>query len=678
MWQRRWILPESPSEKMDMEYSGSDVPVSPSPIKEMICVSPTDTALPEVNIITPGNVNQALIPEPISPLPLEEETLQINNSIHVSEEKSNKYKKPARPCLFCKLPQSRLKHHLLTKHKDEPKIQPLLTMSSMEQDAYIASLRKEAIKCFNVEMLNEGERGFMRERCASSKSEQHDTAAVVMCSGCKGFFANKYKTRHVLICPVAGNNFVLPMVNIASFHQIEQLPNDFKELLNSLYSDEIGEYIKTDNIILMFGARSYSALKRKKDKVFETRKYVRGRMRLVARLYLAFREVYSKQEEVCLTDRLNNAADMYRRDAISILAKAVNNLSGNAAHENSSVNSMCDQKSGLKVSILNLLKLTSNFLNGHFLMKNLDARGKQVTDFLVVLTLCQDEIFGDAYYAINYRKNINLKKPLSLPNDDDVTRLMDECNKVMSSIDKFDHPANCFVDVRSAAATSLIIFNARRGGEPVRLHLYQWQEALRGDWVEKDDLPEVFDNTSMYITYQTGKGADHLVPVIFPPQTFQAMQFLTSEEIRRDAGVHGENIYVFASTQNSRGHADGWHLMDDMLKRINLKGVINSTSNRHRVASLLAKLQLPEFERQLIYKHFGHSERINQTIYQAVPGSLQLNKTGNHLMQINTLQGGANPKMENTVKWQEKISKRKSPRSMNEHQGKNYNFTTII
>ena len=58
---------------------------------------------------------------------------------------------------------------------------------------------------------------------------------------------------------------------------------------------------------------------------------------------------------------------------------------------------------------------------------------------------------------------------------------------------------------------------------------------------------------------------------------------------------------MFASTQKSLGHADGWHCMDDMLKRINMKGAANSTTNRHRVDSILAKLELPEFERQLIY-----------------------------------------------------------------------------
>ena len=175
--------------------------------------------------------------------------------------------------------------------------------------------------------------------------------------------------------------------------------------------------------------------------------------------------------------------------------------------------------------------------------------------------------------------------------------------------------------------------------------------------MEKADAPSVYNTSTMYITYHTGKGADHLVPVIFPVETSQAMQYLTSPEVRRDAGVEAGNIYVFASTQKSLGHADGWHCMNDMLERINLKGAINSTSNRHRVASILAKLELPEFERQLIYKHFGHSERINQTVYQALPGSMKLNSTGKRLLEINSTAGNASPAKKAATKWEEETRK---------------------
>ena len=56
------------------------------------------------------------------------------------------YKKPARLCLFCNKPESRLKRHILTKHKNIPEIAELLKMESEEQDHHIDIYRKEAIK----------------------------------------------------------------------------------------------------------------------------------------------------------------------------------------------------------------------------------------------------------------------------------------------------------------------------------------------------------------------------------------------------------------------------------------------------------------------------------------------------------------------------------------------------
>lgn len=78
---------------------------------------------------------------------------------------------------------------------------------------------------------------------------------------------------------------------------------------------------------------------------------------------------------------------------------------------------------------------------------------------------------------------------------------------------------------------ALTIFCARRGGEPARLQIYQWHEAVNGKWIIKEDLPDEFDEHSILITYQTGKGADHLMPKIFTSETIQAMKYLTDEQI---------------------------------------------------------------------------------------------------------------------------------------------------
>ena len=75
-------------------------------------------------------------------------------------------------------------------------------------------------------------------------------------------------------------------------------------------------------------------------------------------------------------------------------------------------------------------------------------------------------------------------------------------------------------------------------------------------------------------------------------------------------------------------HASGWHCINDILKRISLEGAINTTRNRHRVASLLAKLNLSDNEKNLIYQH------VNESIYQSAAGSLQLKNTGKRLLEI--------------------------------------------
>ena len=153
---------------------------------------------------------------------------------------------------------------------------------------------------------------------------------------------------------------------------------------------------------------------------------------------------------------------------------------------------------------------------------------------------CADDYCADAYYDIKYRRNVHSNKPINLPQDSDVELLLRSCNELFQSISSFEHPSVIFVPLRAACVTFLIIFNAQRGGEPVRLQFYQWNEALNGHWVEKGDLPEDHDETVL-ITYQTGKGSDHLVPIIFPSNIIQPLKFLTDMNVRKEAGVNDKN-----------------------------------------------------------------------------------------------------------------------------------------
>ena len=501
-------------------------------------------------------------------------------------------------------------------------------MNTKEQDRFVADFRRRAIQDYNLDVIRSGKTNYMRGR----RSNDNFVESPIMCSGCKGFFAKGYKSRHPLICPAAGSNIMVPIVSLDETHFFETYPKEFIELLNSLQLDEVCNYVKQDEIILMIGHRFFGGTKRKKGKIVGTAKTVRTRMRLTTRLYLSFREFYSKQSAITQTHAQGNAADMYRRESITILGEAINALSDRSDEDINHI-TVTGQKTGLKISIQNLLIISAYYLIRYYLVKWADDKSKRVADFLVVLKLYEDELFGDAYCDINYRRNINVRKPKVFPKQDDVNLLLDEYELIMKSIDTYDFPADNYISVRSAVAASLVIFNARRGAEPVRLQISQWIEALNGEWIEREESLHDFDPESMLITYQTSKGSDHLVSVLFPHETLQACKFLANLEIRKDAGVHKNNVYLRPCTHHSMSHASGWHCINEILKRLNRKGTINATKNRHRVASLLAKFKLSEKEKELIFKHFGHSQKINKDVYQTPPGLLQIANTGQKLLK---------------------------------------------
>ena len=123
--------------------------------------------------------------------------LQVVHNETLKGKNNKGYRKPHRPCIFCNLPQSQLKRHILTKHKTEVQVIPILSMNSKEQDRQIAMFRKQGIKNHNVNVLKNGKVGdFTRERLSV------ELEVPIMCCGCNGFFAQNFKALHQLISPV--------------------------------------------------------------------------------------------------------------------------------------------------------------------------------------------------------------------------------------------------------------------------------------------------------------------------------------------------------------------------------------------------------------------------------------------------------------------------------------------
>ena len=126
------------------------------------------------------------------------------------------------------------------------------------------------------------------------------------------------------------------------------------------------------------------------------------------------------------------------------------------------------------------------------------------------------------------------------------------------------------------------------------------------------------------LAYQSGKGTSHLVPVILPHHTIAPLKILSSKEVREKLTL-STNEFLFPFLK-SASFVSSWHAFNTIVKKSQITNInlMTATSNRHRIATLFAKLDMNEIERKYIYDHFGHSESINKNIYQAPPALKEL------------------------------------------------------
>lgn len=116
-----------------------------------------------------------------------------------------------------------------------------------------------------------------------------------------------------------------------------------------------------------------------------------------------------------------------------------------------------------------------------------------------------------------------------------------------------------------------------------------------------------------------GKGNNHLLPILIPPDTVEALKKIANEDFRKVGSVLSTNKFLFASSLSSESHVSGWHAVNSVCQSLDLKSGrdIIATKNRHRISPLFASLDVPKNDRDLFYSHMGHSEDINKDMYQA-------------------------------------------------------------
>ena len=191
-----------------------------------------------------------------------------------------------------------------------------------------------------------------------------------------------------------------------SIPQLSFINKNFeKNILLKLRSDAIGNICRTDETILRLGSKFFWKVKSKEDKSMEVYKGVRGEMRCLAKCY----NIFLKEEGVKHTYK--NSLDMFSRTNFEQLSNVIEKISTKKD----------GIKAGLKQNLYYLIKKSATVMQYFFYAEKRDAEADELNKFINVFKCWQSYLFGDAIYALQKNKQVNLRKPLKLPLEEDLS-----------------------------------------------------------------------------------------------------------------------------------------------------------------------------------------------------------------------------------------------------------------
>ncbi|KAJ8050179.1 hypothetical protein HOLleu_03277 [Holothuria leucospilota] len=228
-------------------------------------------------------------------------------------------------------------------------------------------------------------------------------------------------------------------------------------------------------------------------------------MRRPSALYLLF---LKQQEQLgVVRQREGNIADMFIRANFTHLEQAVIEYTTKGFG-----NSTDDLKHGLKTAVYYLIKKACKLIKGMYLIDDEDDKASDVDKFIDVFELSHDYLFGDATYAMNRNRNEKLRKPEALPLEEDIAKFREYTLFRMQAITRESYvvfDTHNFVELRDLLVSRLTLFNARRGGEPCRLRLVEWEDAAKNAWISQQEVQKLdeLDRAllkDLKVAYQTG------------------------------------------------------------------------------------------------------------------------------------------------------------------------------
>jgi integrase len=498
------------------------------------------------------------------------------------------------------------------------------------RDREFEKFKKEGI--FNVNSAILTEKYPDRSKLLKERKQSNE---LVVCSLCRGFFSKKTIYRHKRKCVAAESTTDYPETfSLGLLRPEPGFSDKYRHtILESFHDTEVGTLIKNDDWIKRYGYFSFKNSEGT-EKSADKRKTLMSNLRRLAQLYSIFRDIMKKENPSVI---LESCSQMFDRDYIMYIQEAITVMTTNS--------STGEIKNGLKVSLRYLIKDVCKVMRANYYLIRQDEKAEEMNKFMTVLQIIWPSFFASAEESVIKKRQSDLRRPLRLPSEAEIMKLRDFNKDGIESLSSDLYRTlnyNQFCRLRDAVVCRLTLYNARRGGEPCRMTLNNWDDALKGVWIDPSKVEDVKDEIEKKLLCETKIAYIHaskvakLVPLLIPIDCWQAMKVLTDLDIRRGAEIHVKNHYCFPNVKHSLNHCTGWICVNNMCKKAGLAHCINATDMRHYVATAYALLDVSASDREMFYKHLGHSQSMNENVYQCPPAMRTITTVGRFL---NTLEG---------------------------------------
>jgi len=466
-----------------------------------------------------------------------------------------------------------------------------------------------------------------------------DATDYQSCEWCHGWYRPRQLWRHKRNCklkPVQSRGGVRRVAS--GMILTSDISPEVKTVIAGMQSGQERLIVSKDTLMHMLAAKLLSRSAHSKHHT----NYIRSRLRTLARLLIQLRKTDSRLQ---CADLQTAIAPRFFRSVI----QAVQVISGydNKTHTYTAPS--------LAIRLGHDLRKCAQLLRSAALEKEDSTTAANAQQFNeLCATEWNDDVGGSARRVLQDRK---MNKKFLLPLTADVSKLTSHLREIMRTsvaviqVQLFDMRfVEAFKRLTEAVLAMLILFNRRRQGEVSRLTVALYRDAatVSRQTTDVDSSLSPLEKHLLNAFHRVeipGK-RNRCVPLLMTSEQKSAVDLLSNQQLRSNAGVSADNEFVFAATKGSMNHIRG----NDVLRNhAALCGAHNpadltSTNLRKHIATLSQVMNLQRHELDQLASFMGHNIDIHREYYRLPNDVLQTAKVAKILLamekgQISSLHG---------------------------------------